>query len=57
MRHLPGDERTYPLDVVESVVARAGCHTDVGSDGQLVIQYHTQVSSQSEPGTPQSSLW
>ncbi len=33
-----------PPDVVKDESAGVGCCSNVGSEGQLVIQYHTQVS-------------
>ncbi len=43
LHDLLGEEWTDHPDVVEDESAGAGCHSDVGSKGQQVIRFHTQV--------------
>lgn len=41
--HLQGEEWMHPPDDAENEYAGAGCHRDVSSEEQLVIQCHNQV--------------
>lgn len=47
LSHRLSEEQMYPPDAVEHESAGVGCHSDLGSEGQLVIQCHNQV-----PGRP-----
>lgn len=52
LHHPLGEERTYPPDVVENESAGAGCHSDVGSEGQLVYSKYWCILMEYSPFKP-----